>query len=163
MILATICYIRKGGQTLMLHRTKKEKDFNKDKYVAPGGRFEKDESPEECVMREISEECDLTLIEPRFAGIVTLTDEIHNESFNDGWYLFIFEADRFKGDVKECNEGDLEWIANEKLDSLPVWEGDHDIMRWVQDGRFFSAKQRYRGHELLESTVIFYYDKTEGI
>jgi 8-oxo-dGTP diphosphatase len=40
----------------MMHRIKKENDINRDKWVGIGGHFEKDESPEECLLREAKEE-----------------------------------------------------------------------------------------------------------
>lgn len=40
----------------MLYRNKKEKDINKGKYVGIGGHVEKNESPNEAVIREVKEE-----------------------------------------------------------------------------------------------------------
>ena len=59
--LSTLCYIEKDGQYLMLHRTVKKNDVNKDKWIGVGGHFEADESPEECVLREVKEETGYTL------------------------------------------------------------------------------------------------------
>ena len=50
--LTTLCYIEKEDQYLMLHRVKKEKDCNKDKWIGVGGHFETEESPEECLDRK---------------------------------------------------------------------------------------------------------------
>ena len=49
----TLCYIEQDGKYLMMHRVKKENDINKDKWVGVGGHFEADESPEECLLREV--------------------------------------------------------------------------------------------------------------
>ena len=38
--LTTLCYIEKDGKYLMLHRVKKQKDVNKDKWIGIGGHFE---------------------------------------------------------------------------------------------------------------------------
>ena len=46
MKMTTLCYIEKDGQYLMLHRTKKKKDINKDKWIGVGGHAEGAESPE---------------------------------------------------------------------------------------------------------------------
>ena len=53
MINTTLCYIEHGDEYLMLHRVKKENDINRDKWIGLGGKFEKDESPEECLLREV--------------------------------------------------------------------------------------------------------------
>ena len=68
----TLCYITQGQQVLMLHRVKKEHDLNKDKWIGIGGKFEENESPEECLLREAKEETGLTLTDYRYCGIVTL-------------------------------------------------------------------------------------------
>lgn len=60
MINTTLCYIRQGGQCLMLHRVKKENDLNQGKWIGIGGKFEDGESPEDCMFREVNEETGLT-------------------------------------------------------------------------------------------------------
>ena len=69
--LSTLCYIEKEGQYLMLHRTVKENDVNKDKWSGVGGQFERGESPEECLRREAGEETGYTLTSWKYGGIVT--------------------------------------------------------------------------------------------
>ncbi len=71
MILSTLCYIEKDNQYLMLHRTKKKDDINKDKWIGIGGKFEENESPEECVTREVKEETGLNLKSYQLRCIVT--------------------------------------------------------------------------------------------
>ena len=61
----TLCYIERGEQYLMLHRVKKEHDLNHDKWVGIGGKFERDETPDECLLREAQEETGLTLTDWR--------------------------------------------------------------------------------------------------
>ena len=51
--LTTICYLEQQGKYLMLHRTKKQHDINKDKWIGIGGHFEYGESPEECIQRRL--------------------------------------------------------------------------------------------------------------
>ncbi len=36
MTLTTLCYIEKDDSYLMMHRIKKEKDINKDKWIGIG-------------------------------------------------------------------------------------------------------------------------------
>ena len=59
--LTTLCYIEQDGKYLMLHRTVKKNDVNKDKWIGVGGHFEADESPEECILREVKEETGIEL------------------------------------------------------------------------------------------------------
>ena len=76
LVNTTLCYIEKDNCYLMLHRTKKEHDYNKDKWIGIGGKFENGESPEDCAVREIREETGL-IVEPsdlEYCGIVTFVD-----------------------------------------------------------------------------------------
>jgi 8-oxo-dGTP diphosphatase len=141
----TLCYLEKGGQYLMLHRVKKENDLNHDKWIGVGGKFEEDESPEECLLRETREETGLTLTEWRYRGIVTfVSDEWPTE------YMHLFTAQAWTGEQTDCDEGVLEWIDKEKLLGLPLWEGDKIFLRLLDANEpFFSLKLQYQGEKLV--------------
>lgn len=144
--LTTLCYIEKDGCYLMLHRVKKEKDVNKDKWIGVGGHFEKDESPEECLLREVKEETGLTLTSWKFRGILTF--------IADGWpseYICLFTADGFTGRLRACDEGSLKWVRKEDVFDLNLWEGDKIFHRLLMErDDFFSLKLRYDGDKLKE-------------
>ena len=145
----TLCYIRRGDDTLLLHRVKKENDENRDKWVGIGGKFEEGESPEDCLLREVREETGLTLEAWRYRGIVTfVSDEWGTEN------MHLFTADAFHGEVKDCDEGVLEWLPWERLPQLPIWEGDRIFLRLIdEDAPFFSLKLRYVGERLAEAVL----------
>lgn len=133
----------------MLHRIKKEKDVNRDKWIGIGGKFKDKESPEDCVIREALEETGLTLKKPRYRGIVTFV----SDRYETEW-MHLFTADRFSGTIKECDEGVLEWIEKEALYSLPMWEGDRIFLRLLEENApFFSLKLRYEGDKLCEAVL----------
>ena len=73
LVNTTLCYIQKDDCYLMLHRVKKKKDYNKDKWIGIGGKFENGESPFDCIKREVLEETGLVLNEEKleYRGIVT--------------------------------------------------------------------------------------------
>ena len=145
MILSTLCYIEKDDKYLMLHRTKKKNDINKDKWLGVGGKIEEGESPEECMIREVKEETGLTLKEYQLRGIVTY---VSNKWETE--YMYVFTATEFEGNLIECDEGDLEWIEKEKVNTLPTWEGDHIFMDKLQkNSGFFSVKFVYDGEKLV--------------
>ena len=146
----TLCYIQNyRGQTLLIHRIKKENDLNKDKWIGVGGGFEDKESPEECLLREVAEETGLTLTRYRYRGIVTFV--------SDRWeteYMHLFTADGFTGEIKECDEGVLEWIDNTLVPILPTWEGDRIFLRLIEENApFFSLKLEYTGDTLTAATL----------
>ena len=144
--LTTLCYIEKNDKYLMLHRVKKEYDINKDKWIGVGGHFEKDETPEECLLREVKEETGLTLNRFKLRGVITfLSNEFHTE------YMFLYTADDFSGELMECDEGTLEWVEKSKVYDLPIWEGDKIFFRLMEESEeFFSLKLRYEGNTLDE-------------
>ena len=149
MLHTTLCYITRGDEVLMLHRVKKEKDINKDKWIGIGGKFEENESPDECMLREAKEETGLTLTDYRCRGIVTFLNDCC-----EGEYMYLFTAGGFTGELKECDEGDLQWVSREFLYSLPMWEGDKiflDLL-WT-DEPFFLLTLRYSGDKLLSATL----------
>lgn len=147
--LTTLCYIEKDDSYLMLHRVKKEVDVNKDKWIGVGGHFEKEESPEECLLREVKEETGLTLKSWRFRGLITFVCE--------GWnteYMCLYTADKFHGELKECDEGELLWVPKSKLNELNLWEGDKIFFRLLEEREdFFTMKLVYEGDELKECLV----------
>jgi 8-oxo-dGTP diphosphatase len=145
----TLCYIRRGGDTLLLHRVKKENDENRDKWVGIGGKFEEGESPEDCLLREVREETGLTLDSWRYRGLVTfVSDEWGTE------YMNLFTSDAFHGTLTDCDEGVLEWLPWERLPQLPIWEGDKIFLRLIDEAApFFSLKLRYVGDRLAEAVL----------
>lgn len=146
---STLIYVERGGQYLMLHRTKKENDMNRDKWLGIGGKFEDGESPEDCALREAKEETGLTLTRWRYRGIVTFV--------SDRWeteYMHLFTADEWTGALKICDEGELEWIDKEAVLNLPLWEGDKIFLHLLDtDEPFFSLKLRYEGETLKEAVL----------
>jgi 8-oxo-dGTP diphosphatase len=151
-ILATLCYVRHNGRTLMIHRVKKANDMHEGKYNGLGGKFEPGETPEQCAIREVEEESGLTMIEPRLKGII---DFPRFDGVND-WYVFIFTSDKFTGDLIESNEGNLRWVDNDKLLDLNLWDGDKIFLKWLDNDGFFSAKFIYEAGKFKEHTVTFY-------
>jgi 8-oxo-dGTP diphosphatase len=145
----SLCYIEHDGKYLMLHRVKKEHDENHDKWIGIGGKFEEGESPEDCMLREAKEETGLDILRWRYRGIVTfVSDEWGTE------YMHLFTADEFAGNIKDCDEGVLEWISKKELLSLPMWEGDMIFLRLIDsDAPFFSLKLCYKGDNLTQAVL----------
>ena len=145
----TLCHIEKDGAYLMLHRIKKQNDLNHDKWVGIGGKFEDKESPEECNFRETLEETGLTLNSMRYCGVVTFVSDIWETE-----YMHIFHSDDFSGEIKDCDEGRLEWVKLEEVYNLPIWEGDKIFLRLIEEkAPFFSLKLEYKGDTLVNAIL----------
>lgn len=148
--LTTLCYIENDDQYLMMHRVKKENDINKDKYIGVGGHFEYGESPDECLKREVMEETGLTLTRYRARGLVTF---IYGKDVCE--YMHLYTADRFEGDIGECDEGELMWIDKDKVFDLNIWEGDKIFFRLLNEDRpYFSLKLVYTNEDELVEVYL---------
>ena len=151
MFNCTLCYLENDrDEYLMLHRVKKKNDVNQDKWIGVGGKFEANESPEECLLREVWEETGLTLTDYRLRGIITFV--------STGWeteYIYLYTATGWTGEmVRDCNEGDLEWVAKSAVEQLPIWEGDKIFFRLMEEGRpVFSLKMSYEGDTLVYAAL----------
>lgn len=147
--LTTLCYIEQDHAYLMLHRVKKEKDINKDKWIGIGGHFEEGESPEECLLREVLEETGLRLTDYRLRGVITFVTDVWQPE-----YMFLYTAEGFEGTMITCDEGDLEWVPIERVTQLPIWEGDRIFFRLLEQRQdFFSLKLRYEKDTLVEAVL----------
>ena len=151
MLLATLCYLHHAGRTLMIHRVKRPDDIHAGKWNGLGGKFEPGESPEECVIREVREESGLEILHPHLCGLLMFPG-----FKGDDWYVFVFTAAEFTGELQENSEGYLQWIPDAGLESLPLWPSDHIFLPWIRVGKFFSAKFVYSGDEMIGHTVTFY-------
>lgn len=148
--LTTLCYIERADEVLMLHRTKKERDVNAGKWIGVGGKFEKLESPDDCLLREVKEETGLTLLRYRCRGIVTF---IYNDEAAE--YMHLYTADRFSGELAEsCSEGELRWVKKHEIPGLKLWAGDRIFLKLMAEQKeFFSLKLIYRGDNLQQAVL----------
>ena len=152
MKLTTLCYIEKDDKYLMLHRVKKENDVNHDKWIGVGGKFERDETPEECLLREVKEETGLTLTKFAYRGLITF---ISNEWETE--YMHLFTASEYEGELTLCDEGELVWVKKSELMNLSLWEGDKIFLKRLEESKdFFTLKLRYEGDELVENKMWEY-------
>lgn len=152
MKMTTLCYIENNDCYLMLHRTKKKKDVNKDKWIGVGGHAEGNETPQECLIHEVKEETGLLLTSYKFRGLITfISDEYEAEM------MCLFTADGYTGELITCDEGELEWVKKSDVPQLPTWEGDAQFLKLLleDEKRFFAMKLRYEGERLVEKSVEF--------
>ena len=155
LVNTTLCYIEKDACYLMLHRTKKENDYNHDKWIGIGGKFENGESPEDCVIREVNEETGLTILPENleYCGIVTFVDESQPEAYTE--FMHVFRTRSFSGQLlEECSEGNLEWVPIAKLKEIPHWPADEIFYDFLAENHsFFSLKVIYKNNVLIETKL----------
>ena len=147
--LSTLCYIEQDGKYLMLHRTVKKNDVNKDKWIGVGGKFEPGETALACALREVLEETGLTMENPQYRGIV--------DFYCDPWpaeRMHLYTCTRFTGTMTDCNEGTLEWVPKEEVQNLPIWPGDKLFFRLLaEEAPFFHLELTYDGDTLTRAVL----------
>lgn len=144
----TLCYISKDDKYLLLHRTKKKNDPNEGKWIGIGGHFEEGETPEECVLREVKEETNLSLTSYRYRALITFVSDVY-ETEN----MYLFTADSFEGELDySCDEGELKWVSKDAILNLPMWEGDRKFLPLIMDEttEFFTMELIYKGDSLVD-------------
>lgn len=150
MKLTTLCYLEQDDKYLMLLRNKKKNDLNENKWIGTGGKFEANELPEECLVREVLEETGLTLHSYRFRGLVVFV--------SDRWeteYMYVYTSDSFSGEMINCPEGHLEWIEKSRIMELALWEGDRIFLqKMLDDEAVFSMRLEYAGDVLIKATQV---------
>ena len=137
----------------MIHRSKRPNDINEGKWIGVGGHVERDESPEECLVREVREETGLTLTAYKFRGLVTF---VNNKCESE--LMCVFTADGYTGELITCNEGELRWVDKTQVPNLPTWEGDRVFLDLLlsNEERFFSIKLQYEGDQLVKKKINLY-------
>ena len=145
-IVATLGYVLSPdrSEVLMIHRNARPDDQHLGKYNGLGGKMEPDEDIAACMRREILEEAGITCESMQLRG--TLNWPGFGKHGED-WLGFIFLIDRYAGMPLQANaEGTLEWVALQRLMTLPMWEGDRHFLPLVFDAdpRPFHGVMPYR-------------------
>lgn len=126
---STACYLRKDNKVLMINFSKKWGQV----YAPPGGKFEAGETPLDCILREYYEETGLTLINPKLQGISYWHDVYEG-------IIFIFVAEKFEGNIKESEEGKLEWIDINDLKKVKQFEQNKKFTPYLFKSNIFEGK-----------------------
>lgn len=149
LLQTTLCYLEQDGCYLMLHRIKKKKDVNHDKWIGVGGKFEPGETALACALREVQEETGLTMQNPQYRGIV--------DFYCAPWpaeRMHLYTCTEFTGTMTDCNEGTLEWVPKEAVQDLPIWPGDKLFFKLLAEGApFFHLELTYDGDTLTRTLL----------
>ena len=69
--------------------------------------------------------------------------------------MHLYTADKYTGEMTECDEGELVWIDKDKVYDLPIWEGDKEFFKLLEsEDRFFSLKLVYSKDRLIFQNAV---------
>ncbi len=156
MIRSTVCYLIREGCWLMMLRNRKEHDVNRGKWIGTGGKTEPGETQEECARREIAEETGFIAEELRFRGSL---DFFYEGEENE--QISVYSCERFRGEQKDCDEGELRWIPAGEILDLELWEGDRLFLkRMLEDSTsvfsyrlYYDSKGELIRYEIPEDSI----------
>ncbi|BDR60530.1 8-oxo-dGTP diphosphatase [Lactobacillus xylocopicola] len=125
--LTNMCMITANHQILVLDR----KDPTWPGLTFPGGHVEAHESFHDAVVREVKEETNLTITDPRLCGLKQFYDDQ-----NQRYLVFFYIATKFQGTVKSSPEGNLTWMTQEELLTHQLAENfDRDLLVYFDQTR----------------------------
>jgi 8-oxo-dGTP diphosphatase len=150
-IVGTLAYVLSpdGKQVLLIHRNARADDQQLGKYNGLGGKMHPDEDVVTCIRREVREEAGVECVDLRLRGTINWT------GFGPGaedWLGFVFRVDRYAGEpLSRNNEGELLWHPLDRLNDLPMWQGDRHFLPLVfdDDPRAFHGYMPYDKDRVL--------------
>jgi 8-oxo-dGTP diphosphatase len=144
---AVLCILRCQDKYLLLQRGK---DPHKGEYIPVGGKIEPFEDPLSATAREVFEETGIKLDKKqlKFMGVLSESSPV---KFN--WINFVYYADIDFLAPPKCPEGELHWIEDECIDSIPMPQTDYFFFKMMKQNRSFMLNALYDEKINLTSLV----------
>lgn len=114
-IFANMCMIYDGDRVLVQDRISPDWPG----ITFPGGHVESEESFVRAAIREVREETGLDIWDLRLCGIKQWT----NQEKGYRYVVFLYKTDKFSGELRSSDEGDVFWIERKDLFAYPTASG----------------------------------------
>lgn len=132
-IFVNMCMITDGDKVLVIDRQKPDWPG----VTFPGGHVEKGEAFVDAVVREVYEETGLTIENPVLCGTKQF-----QEDEDTRYVVFFYKSNRFSGELKSSNEGEVFWINRKDLTRYPL-SMDMEAMVQVMESESLSEFYYY--------------------
>ena len=149
-------------KVLMVKKGIRIDDPNSGYFTLPGGKLkdgEKGLSPKGRIMaaiRETQEETGIKPLNPTLKGIILFDNEgriFDNWKNPSDFLVYIYVARKYKGKVRNSEEGVTYGIPLDKIEELPSNPGDARMYEWLKDGRNFTGVIRHKGNMVDEENT----------
>ena len=127
IIVASVALINSDNQILIAQRPK-------DKHLSglwefPGGKVEKNESPENTLIRELKEELNVNLNQKCVAPLTF--SEFDYKEFN--LLLLLYVCRRWDGDPESMENNPIKWVKSNELKEYKMPPADDSLIYCLQD------------------------------
>ncbi len=153
-IRAVLCYVRDGDQYLLL--LKSSGRFGGGYWNAPGGKIQNGESPKAAVQREVLEETGLAVGELEKMGFLEFF--FGPGKLKPDWTAEVFLTNEFSGNLRESEEGRLQWFLRDDMPMDLMWQDDRYWLPLLLQGKKFRGSFQFSA----DSKDLLTYDVTEG-
>ena len=127
-IFMNLCMVYDGqGNILVQNR----KNPNWSGITFPGGHVEAGESFADAVKREVWEETGLTIEQPVLCGIKQWGEEDGARAV-----VLFYKTNRFSGELKSSEEGEVFWVRREEFEHLPLAKDMAQTIRVFESDMF---------------------------
>ena len=117
--LTVLCLIENGDKLLLQNRVKN--DWRG--YTLPGGHVELGESFVDACIREVKEETNLDIKNPKLVGVKQFPGEAGR------YIVFLFKTNEFEGELQSSNEGKMEWIEYKDLSKIKTVDDFEELLK----------------------------------
>ena len=117
---SSIIFMNDEGQILLFLRDNKFDLPYPNMWDVPGGHVETDESPENCIIREMKEEMDLVLDEFELFSKIEFEDRIE--------YTFWASVDLNIDEIQLTEGQQLKWFTRDEAKQTPLAYGFNEIV-----------------------------------
>ena len=127
IIVASVALINSDNQILIAQRPK-EKHLS-GLWEFPGGKVEKNESPENTLIRELKEELNVNINQKCVAPLTF--SEFDYKEFN--LLLLLYVCRRWDGDPESMENNPIKWVKSNKLREYKMPPAEDSLIYCLQD------------------------------
>jgi len=124
LVVVAAAVIIEAGRVLLTRRA--EGQHLAGMWEFPGGKLEEGESPEEALVRECREECDIEV------DVVGILDVTHHRYPEKNVLLLFYRCELRSGEVRHLQVADHAWVAPGDLDEYPLPPADERVVARIR-------------------------------
>jgi 8-oxo-dGTP diphosphatase len=162
MLKYTICFIQRGEEILLVNR---EKSPWMGRWNGVGGKLEPNETPTDCVLREVEEETGIILDSVDYKGLVTWTVD---ENELGGMYAYVAKVpeDFHYPTPFLTREGILDWKEISWIchpDNFGVANIHYYLLAMLNDPENYDHRFIYEGDNVLDYQPVLLKETTKSL